>query len=43
MKRKDIIGSDLIDLGTVPETTKGAWGAFSDEVLMQHMPGLAND
>lgn len=43
MEREKNVGPDLIDLGTATEETKGAWGAFSDEVLMQHMPGLSND
>jgi hypothetical protein len=36
-------GSDLVDLGPVTKVTRGAWGEFSDEILMQHMPGLSND
>ena len=43
MKREVEVRTDLIDLGMATEATKGAWGIFSDEVLMQEKPGLAND
>lgn len=42
MKRKTVRGH-LIDLGAATRETKGAWGVFSDEVLMHNMPGLAKD
>lgn len=42
MKRKPV-RSVVIDLGSATRQTKGAWGTFSDEVLMHNMPGLAND
>ena len=42
MKRK-AFRSPVIDLGSATRETKGAWGAFSDEVLMHSMPGLAKD
>jgi hypothetical protein len=43
MEREQEIGTELIDLGAASEATKGAWGYFSDEVLMHEKPGLSND
>jgi hypothetical protein len=43
MKREQEIGSELIDLGAATEATRGAWGYFSDEVLMHEKPGLSTD
>ena len=34
---------DLIELAIASETTKGAWGNFSDEILMHEMVGLSDD
>jgi hypothetical protein len=42
MKRK-AVRSNVVNLGSAKRQTKGAWGTFSDEVLMQNMPGLARD
>ena len=42
MKRK-AVRRHVIDLGSATRETKGAWGVFSDEVLMHNMPRLAND
>jgi hypothetical protein len=42
MKREVEVRSGLIDLGTATEATRGAWGIFSDEVLMHEKPGLAS-
>jgi len=30
-------------LGLVTRSTQGAWGHFSDEVLMRDLPGLSAD
>jgi hypothetical protein len=43
MKREQEIGTELIDLGAATEATKGGWGLFTDEVIMQEQPGLSND
>jgi len=32
-----------IVLGLVTRSTRGAWGHFSDEVLMRDLPGLSAD
>jgi hypothetical protein len=41
--RNDEVQTDVIDLGAATEATKGAWGMFSDEVLMHEKPGLSTD
>ena len=33
----------LVDLGKATVETKGAWGKYSDEVLMHNAPRLAHD
>lgn len=43
MERTDQPCPDLVDLGDVTETTKGPWGHYADDVLMQQMAGLASD
>ena len=43
MNRTDEARSDVIELGVATEVTKGAWGIYSDEVLMHSMPGLSDD
>jgi hypothetical protein len=40
---RDENNHDLIELAIASETTKGAWGNLSDEVLMHEMRGLADD
>jgi hypothetical protein len=42
MERDESV-QDLIELAIASETTKGAWGSFSDEVLMHEMTGLSDD
>jgi hypothetical protein len=43
MKHEQTSDSALIDLGKVTESTKGPWGHYADDVLMQQMAGLASD
>lgn len=33
----------LVHLGKATVATKGAWGKYSDEVLMHNVPGLVRD
>lgn len=33
----------MIDLGPASAGTRGPWGHYADDVLMQDMPGLARD
>lgn len=43
MERTKESCADLVDLGDVTEMTKGPWGHYADDVLMQEMAGLASD
>ena len=43
MKNDKKVRSRVVELGPASEVTKGAWGHFSDEVLMREFPGLSND
>lgn len=40
---RDEIAQDMIELAIASKETKGAWGSFSDEVLMHEMAGLSDD
>lgn len=35
--------SALVRLGRATDATKGAWGRYRDEILMQDKPGLSLD
>jgi hypothetical protein len=43
MKREDIAEPEVVELGSVTELTRGPWGHYADDVLMQDMEGLSDN
>lgn len=43
MKRLNNGALSLFQLGRATKLTKGSWGPYSDEQLMQLQPGLSRD
>jgi hypothetical protein len=43
MSREKKSRSAIAVLGRASKTTRGSWGPYSDENLMQLHPGLSND
>jgi len=43
MKRNEHRKVDLIELGSASGATRGPWGHYADDVLMQDKPGLTKD
>jgi len=43
MERTPEANAEVLDLGDVADTTKGSWGHYADDVLMQEMAGLKDD
>jgi hypothetical protein len=43
MKPDNEAGLDVVELGAATQATRGPWGHFADDVLMQEMAGLASD
>ena len=43
MEREQDKNADVIELGAAAAATRGAWGIYVDEMLMQDKPGLSSD
>lgn len=43
MKRTNNRREAIVELGTARKVTKGNWGPYSDDVIMQQIAGLCAD